>query len=54
MKKDDNIIGKDIYGNTVKGIITNIMPTFGIAQVRTGEDRLDVTSCEIRDIKESN
>jgi hypothetical protein len=48
------IEGIDLYGNNISGVVTNIMPMFGIAQVRYGEDRLQTTSCEIDSITLKN
>lgn len=47
----NKVEGTDVYGNNVSGIVTNVMPTFGIAQVRTGNDRLQITNCNFNTIK---
>lgn len=52
MNTGSKIKGKDIYGNEVQGIITNIMPTFGMAQITHGNDRLDTTTVDLKDVAE--
>ncbi|MFT8352882.1 hypothetical protein, partial [Clostridium saccharoperbutylacetonicum] len=46
------ITGTDIYGNTIKGEITNISNTFRFVTVKTGEDRLDMTTVSFDNITE--
>jgi hypothetical protein len=47
----NKVLGTDVHGNNVSGVVTNVMPTFGIAQVRTGNDRLQITNCDFNTIK---
>lgn len=47
------ISGTDIYGNSIRGEITNILNTFRFVTVKTGEDRLDTTIVNFDDINES-
>ena len=43
--------GKDIKGNLIEGIVSNILSTFQVAIVRTGTDRTHTTEAYIKDLK---
>lgn len=46
----NKISGIDIYGKSIKGEITGISNAFRIATVKTGKDRLDITTVSFDDI----
>ncbi|EKQ58228.1 MULTISPECIES: hypothetical protein [unclassified Clostridium] len=46
------ISGIDIYGSKVKGEITGISNILRIVTVKTGEDRLDVTTVSLDNIND--
>lgn len=55
IKKGNVVSGIDVYGKEVNGKVVNVSSTFGFAVLKTGEDRLDKTVIDFKNIKlESN
>lgn len=53
MQIGSNVSGVDIKGNNIQnGVIENVLRTFGVAIVRTGEDRLKTTEAYINELSE--
>jgi hypothetical protein len=54
IKKQDKVSGTDLYGKEIKeGVVVNIMSTFGVAQVKYGQDRLDITTMSLDSLTEA-
>jgi hypothetical protein len=43
--------GKDMNGNSITGKLENILNSFGVVIVRTGDDRTHLTECYINDLQ---
>jgi hypothetical protein len=50
IQEGSSVSGRDVYGNNVNGTVSSILRTFGVALVKTGDDRTKMTSCHIADL----
>lgn len=53
MNIGSQVTGRDMNGKEINnGVIESVVKTFGVAIVRTGEDRINVSTAYVTDLEE--
>lgn len=54
IQEDSLVSGIDINNNQIQGTVTNVLKCFGIAIIKTGDDRTCITEAYLDNIKETS